>query len=91
MIRRFRRLRRDEQGANAIEYAIIAALIGIGLIGSLVGTRTSLSSIFGVAGSQMASAGSDSASAGLGPERRESGLSRGHFVNLKVESVKSRN
>lgn len=55
MIGFLRDLHRDERGANAIEYAIIAALIGVGLIGSLVTTRGSLSSIFGVASSQMAS------------------------------------
>lgn len=52
---RFRAIRRDERGATAIEYAVIAALIGIGIIGSLVTTRTSLNSIFGVASSQMGS------------------------------------
>jgi Flp pilus assembly pilin Flp len=65
MVRRFHRLRRDEQGANAIEYAIIAALIGIGLIGSLVGTRGSLSAIFGVASSKMAN--SDAGTTATGP------------------------
>ena len=43
------------------QYAGIGALIGIGLIGSLVTTKTSLSSIFGVASSQMDSAGGASA------------------------------
>jgi pilus assembly protein Flp/PilA len=51
-----RSIRSNERGATAIEYAIIAALIGIGLIASLVSTRGSLSSIFGVASSNMASA-----------------------------------
>lgn len=50
-----RSIRDHDRGATAIEYAIIAALIGIGLIASLVSTRGSLSSIFGVASSQMAS------------------------------------
>jgi pilus assembly protein Flp/PilA len=48
-------LRRSERGATAIEYAIIGALIGIGLVGSLIGTKTSLNAVFGVASSQMAS------------------------------------
>jgi Flp pilus assembly pilin Flp len=62
MLRRFRNrqldLRRSDAGATAIEYAIIGALIGIGLIGSLVTTKTSLSAIFGMAATQMASGGS---------------------------------
>lgn len=50
----FARLKTD-RGATAIEYAIIAGLIGLGLVGSLVTTRGSLSSVFGTASSQMAS------------------------------------
>lgn len=53
----------SDSGATAIEYAIIAALIGIGLIASLVGTKSSISSVFGVASSQMDSANSSSGSA----------------------------
>jgi pilus assembly protein Flp/PilA len=55
---------KSERGATAIEYAIIAALIGIGLIASLVSTRGSLSSIFGVASSQMGSANGTAPSGG---------------------------
>jgi Flp pilus assembly pilin Flp len=51
----------SDSGATAIEYAVIAALIGLGLIGSLVGTRSSISAVFGVASSQMASANTQSA------------------------------
>lgn len=61
-----RRIRRDERGANAIEYALIAGLIGIGLIGSLVTTRGSLSAIFGVASSKMASSDAGTGSSGGG-------------------------
>lgn len=50
-----RALRRSNEGATAIEYALIGALIGLGLIGSLVTTKTSLNAIFGVASTQMAS------------------------------------
>ncbi len=46
----------SDRGATAIEYAIIAALIGLGIVGSLVSTRGSLSAVFGTAGSQMGSA-----------------------------------
>jgi Flp pilus assembly pilin Flp len=45
---RFRVLRQD-RGATAIEYAIIGALIGIGLVGSLLGTKGSLNQVFGTA------------------------------------------
>ncbi len=38
VVGRFRVLRQD-RGATAIEYAIIGAMIGIGLVGSLLGTR----------------------------------------------------
>lgn len=56
--------RNCERGATAIEYAIIAGIIGLGLVGSLVTTRGSLSTIFGTASSQMASGVSASGSAG---------------------------
>lgn len=59
-------LRSSQTGATAIEYAIIAGLIGLGLVGSLVTTRGSLSAIFGTAGSQMASSTGADASAGAG-------------------------
>ena len=50
-----RSIRSNQNGATAIEYAIIAGLIGLGLVGSLVATRGSLSAIFGTAGTQMSS------------------------------------
>lgn len=67
-IRRLRRLARHNRGATAIEYAVIAGLIGLGLVGSLVATRGSLSSVFGTASSQMSSgvSGSGSASGATG-------------------------
>lgn len=52
---RIGRLKADTAAATAIEYAIIAGLIGLGLVGSLVTTRGSLSGIFGKASGQMAS------------------------------------
>ncbi len=36
------RLFKDERGANAIEYSLIGAFLGIGIIAALTGTRTSL-------------------------------------------------
>ncbi len=49
-------MRRDERGATAVEYGLIAGLIAIGIVGSLVSTRTSLNSVFGNAATKMGSA-----------------------------------
>ena len=64
MLRFFSPLGRNDRGATAIEYAVIAGIIGLGLVGSLVATRGSLSAVFGTASSQM---GSSSASGGSSP------------------------
>jgi pilus assembly protein Flp/PilA len=37
---------RDEEGATAIEYGLIAGLIAVGLIFSLEGVRTAISGLF---------------------------------------------
>lgn len=39
-------LLRDEEGATAIEYALIAAFIALVIIGSLKGVGTNLNSVF---------------------------------------------
>ncbi len=52
---RFRSSLRSDSGATSIEYAILAGLIGLGLVASLVTTKGSLSSVFGTASSQMSS------------------------------------
>jgi Flp pilus assembly pilin Flp len=49
-------LGRSESGATAVEYAVIAALIGMGIVGSLTTTKGSLSAILNVASQNMASA-----------------------------------
>ncbi len=41
-----RKLRRNEKGATAIEYGLIAALLAIGLIASLQGLKEKLSGTF---------------------------------------------
>jgi len=51
-----RRLRRDDRGATAIEYGLIAAGIGLAIIGSVMIVGDGLSSIFGVVGSTLSSA-----------------------------------
>lgn len=38
---------REEEGATAIEYALIAALIAIAIVGALQATGTSLTNLFG--------------------------------------------
>lgn len=53
---RIANLKRSSSGATAIEYAVIAGIVGLGLVGSLVTTRGSLSAVFGTASSSMASA-----------------------------------
>ncbi len=38
---------RDESGATAIEYAIIALMIGVAIVGALYGVRAALNDGFG--------------------------------------------
>ncbi len=59
-------MRRNDSGATAIEYAILAGLIGLGIVGSLVTTRGSLSSTYGTASTQMSSATPAPAAGGSG-------------------------
>jgi pilus assembly protein Flp/PilA len=42
----FQRLARDESGATAIEYGLIAALIAVVIIGAVTAVGTSLSTTF---------------------------------------------
>ena len=42
----FKRLWNDESGVSATEYAIIAAIIGVALIGTLVAFRGSMETMF---------------------------------------------
>jgi pilus assembly protein Flp/PilA len=47
---------RDESGATAIEYGLIAAIVAIGLIASLQGLKNNLQSTFNKVGSNLSSA-----------------------------------
>ena len=47
---------RDESGATAIEYGLIAAIVAIGLIASLRGLKNNLQSTFNKVGSNLSSA-----------------------------------
>ena len=50
-LRSITRLPKSNRGATAIEYAVIAGIVGLGIVGSLVTTRGSLSTTFtGAAG-----------------------------------------
>lgn len=53
----FKKLARDEQGATAIEYGLIAALIAVALIGSLGLLEDSISGTFSEVGTAMKDAG----------------------------------
>jgi pilus assembly protein Flp/PilA len=46
----------DESGATAIEYGLIAGLLSVVIVGALVATGTSLSSIFGKIQTEMTTA-----------------------------------
>jgi Flp pilus assembly pilin Flp len=48
-----RRLGSNQRGATAIEYAIVAGLIGLGLVGVLTGTRASLNQDFNCVGARL--------------------------------------
>ena len=49
----FKRFIKDESGATAIEYGLIAAIVAIGLIASLQGLKNNLSSTFSKVGSRL--------------------------------------
>jgi pilus assembly protein Flp/PilA len=53
MIQSFHRFLRDETGATAIEYALIAALIGVALIGTLRALRGNMQTSFNAVGAQL--------------------------------------
>lgn len=42
---------RDESGATAIEYGLLAAVLGVGLIAALSSLKTNLASVFDTVGS----------------------------------------
>jgi pilus assembly protein Flp/PilA len=52
----FSRFVKDESGATAIEYGLIAAIVAIGLIASLQGLKNNLQSTFNKVGSNLSSA-----------------------------------
>ncbi len=55
MARAIGRLWRDEEGATAIEYALIAVLVSVGIIGAASAMGTSIARLFTYAADQVSS------------------------------------
>jgi len=53
MLRFFRKLRKDENGATAIEYGLIAGLISVIIISAVTLVGTTLSAVFNHIGSTL--------------------------------------
>ncbi|MFQ5346579.1 MAG: Flp family type IVb pilin [Rhodothalassiaceae bacterium] len=53
MFKLIRKLRKDQKGATAIEYGLIAALIAVAAIGAMTALGGSLQQIFTTASSQL--------------------------------------
>jgi pilus assembly protein Flp/PilA len=52
----FSRFVKDESGATAIEYGLIAAIVGVGIILALQNVRTGLQNTFNAVNTQLSSA-----------------------------------
>lgn len=55
MLRFFRKLRKDESGATAIEYGLIAGLISVVIIGVVITAGQELNRVFAYIGSTLSS------------------------------------
>ena len=67
MVTRMKEFLTDEDGATAIEYGLIAALVSVAAIAALEAMGTSLTSIFGVVDTELQNA-ADTAGTGDDPE-----------------------
>ena len=56
MLKAIRKFAKDESGATAIEYGLIAALVSVAAIAALRGMGESLSNLFGTVSGELASA-----------------------------------
>ncbi len=65
-ISRLLRMKKDEDGATAIEYALIAALIGVVIIGSVSLLGTQVSNTFNTIANAMVFGGGGGAGGGVG-------------------------
>jgi len=61
MLRTIQQLIRDESGATALEYGLIAALVSVAAIGALNALGGSLNAIFGTVSTQLNSAAASAA------------------------------
>lgn len=52
----FKRFRKNEDGATAIEYGLIAALVAVALIGALTLLGTDLAALFGTVSTELQNA-----------------------------------
>ncbi len=52
-MRGFKNFLKDESGATAIEYGLIAAIVGVGIIAALGGLKNNLSTTFSNVGSSL--------------------------------------
>jgi pilus assembly protein Flp/PilA len=57
MLAKFSKLMRDESGATAIEYGLIAALIAVVIIAALTAVGKNLSSVFNTVSGKLTTAG----------------------------------
>ncbi len=55
MLRFFRKMRKDENGATAIEYGLIAGLISVVIIGVVISAGQQLNRVFAYIGTTLAS------------------------------------
>ncbi|MCT4655804.1 MAG: Flp family type IVb pilin [Cohaesibacter sp.] len=53
-MKNFKRFLNDESGATAIEYALLAGLIGVGIITAAETLGTNISTLFGTASTKLA-------------------------------------
>lgn len=58
MFKLLRKLRKDEKGATAIEYGLIAALVAVAAIGAMSALGNSLTTIFQTASNELNTANS---------------------------------
>jgi pilus assembly protein Flp/PilA len=56
MMKTIKNFVRDESGATAIEYGLIAAIVAVGLISALTSLKTNLQSTYNTIGSAVANA-----------------------------------
>ena len=63
MLKAIHHLYKDESGATALEYGLIAALVSVAAIGALTSLGGSLQNIFGIVSTQLDTAASKASTA----------------------------